>query len=196
PRQAELVDELELLLEPYARLVAEPVGLRIAVFERAAADLGQLHDGRLRTVREIRVAVPELLGQVESEPLGELDGTRDRIAVVGEALHHLGGGAQDGLVVSSPLGLAAVEGTAVADGNEDVLQRCSARMVRVDVAGGDRRDAERLSELAQDRVPACVAALVRPLKLDEEAIAPEAAGQARGRIRTANGAAVPRAAGE
>ncbi len=195
-RQAELVDELELLLEPGARLAAEPMGVRIAIFERAVADLGQLDDGRLRTVREVRVAIAELLGQVESEPLGELDSARDRTAVVGEALHHLDGGAQDALLVSAPLGLATVEGSAVADGDEDVLQRRSARMVRVDVAGGDRRNAERLSELAQDRVPACVAALVRPLKLDEEAIAAEGTGQTRGRIWIANGEPVPRAAGE
>src|SRR5581483_5746884 len=59
--------------------------------------------------------------------------------------------------------------------------------VRVDVARGDRRDVQRLGEVAELRVPARVAALVRPLQLDEEARAAERAGELRRRVRVADG---------
>ena len=49
------------------------------------------HVGRLGAVGEVGVAVAELLGQVEREPVGELDRARDGVAVVGEALEHSAG---------------------------------------------------------------------------------------------------------
>ena len=69
-------------------------------------------------------------------------------------------------------------------------------MVRVDVAGRDRLDAEVLGEVAQERQPARVAALERALELDEEALAAERAGEARCGVRIEQAEAVPRAAGE
>ena len=47
------------------------------------------HVGGLVAVGEVGVAVAELLGEVELEPLGELGGARDGVAVVGEALGDL-----------------------------------------------------------------------------------------------------------
>ena len=170
--------------------------MRIALLEGAVADVRELDDRRLRAVGEVRVAVAELLCQVEAQPLGELDGSRDRSAVLRETLHHLGRREQDALVIAAPLGLAAVEGAAVTDGDENVLQRCPARMVRMNVAGDDRPDAERLGKIAQACVAARVATLVRTLELDEEALAAECAGQPRGSIRVAHRDSVPRAAGE
>ena len=57
------------------------------------------------------------------EPLGELDGARDGVAVVREALGHLVGREQHALAVAAPLALAAVERGAAADRDEHVLER-------------------------------------------------------------------------
>ena len=57
-------------------------------------------------------------------------------------------------------------------------------------------DAEVAGEVAQERVPARVAALVRPLQLDVEALAPERARELGGGVRVADAEPVPRAAGE
>ena len=122
PGKPELVDELQLVLEPCTRLAAELVARRIAPLEGAVADMRKLDDRRLRAVREVRVAVAELLCQVEAKPLGELDGAGDRSAVLRETLHHFRRREQDALVIATPLGLAAVEGAAVTDRDENVLQ--------------------------------------------------------------------------
>ena len=98
--------------------------------------------------------------------------------------------------VPAPLRLAALEGRAVLDRHEDVLEARAAQMVRVHVAGGDRADAEGLRERPERGVPASVAPLVGSLELDEEAVAAEGAGEAGGRVRIADGEPVPRAAGE
>ena len=68
--------------------------------------------------------------------------------------------------------------------------------MRVHVAGGDRAHAERLGEVAERGVAARVAALVRALQLDVEAVAAEHAGKVRGGVRVEHGEPVPRAAGE
>ena len=99
-------------------------------------------------------------------------------------------------MVAAPLALAAVERGAAADRDEHVLERRAAGVVRVHVAGGDRAHAKRLGEVAERRVAARVAALVRALQLDEEAVAPERAGEPRGGVRVEHREPVPRAAGE
>src|SRR5262249_23152416 len=80
--------------------------------------------------------------------------------------------------------------------DEDVLQRRAASVVRVDVAGGDRANAECLGEIAKRRVPACVTAFERTLQLDEEAIAPERGGETGGSIGMVHAEAVAGTAGE
>ena len=82
------------------------------------------------------------------------------------------------------------------DRHERVLERRPARVVRVRVAGRNRLDAERVRQVAQSRVPAGVPALVGTLELDEEPVAAEGMRQAGGRVRIADGRALPRAAGE
>ena len=64
----------------------------------------------------------------------------------------------------------------------------------VDVAGGDRADAEGLREGL--RAAPARAALVGPLKLDVEAVWAKRAGQVGGGVRVTDGEPVPRAAGE
>ena len=67
----------------------------------------------------------------------------------------------------------------VPDRDEDVLERGPARVVRVHVAGDDGADAGVVGEVAQERVPAGVAALERPLQLDVELLRAEDAGEPR-----------------
>jgi len=69
-------------------------------------------------------------------------------------------------------------------------------MVRVNVAGHDRLDSERLGELAQLEVPARVSALVRALELDEEPVTAESLRQTCRCVRVAHRKSVSGAAGE
>ena len=182
--QAELGDEGELLAQALVRLVPQLAGrVAVALVEGAPADLRELHVGGRRPVGEVRVAVAELVREVEGQPLGELGGRLHRAGVVREA----GGGLlrreEDAVVVPAPLRLAAFERGAVLDGDEDVLEARAARVVGVHVPGGHRAHAEGLRERAQRSVPAGVAALEGALELDVEAVAAERAGEARGGVR-------------
>ena len=106
------------------------------------------------------------------------------------------GALQDALAVAAPLLLAAVEGGAAADRDERVLEERAPCRVGVHVAGGDGGDAEVLGEVAQGRVAPHVTALVRPLQLDEEALAAEGAGKPGGGVRVLHREAVAGAARE
>ena len=63
------------------------------------------------------------------------------------------------------------------DRDEHVLEQCPARRVRMDVPRRDRLDAEVLGEVAEHRVAARVATLVRTLQLDEEPLPAERRGK-------------------
>ena len=195
PREAELADQGQLLVEAGAGEALVAVRVPVAVGEGPVADARELDVRGLGAVGEVRVAVAELLGEVEAEPVGQLDRARDGACVVGEALEHRRRGPEDALAVAAPLGLACLERAAVADRDEHVLQQRPPRVVGVRIAGDDRLDPERLREVAERRVTARVAALERALELDEEPSA-ERAGKAGGRVRVAHGEPVAGAAGE
>src|SRR5205823_6260853 len=146
---------------PLGPTLQHSVAWRVAGGEYLVADAAELDVGRVLAVGEVRVAVAELLRQVELESLGELARARDGVGVVGEALGDLGGREQDALPVAAPLGLAALERRAVPDRHERVLEHGPLVAVRVHVAGDDRVDAERLGEVAERGVAARVAALER-----------------------------------
>src|SRR5918996_5389348 len=133
----------------------------IALVDRSPADRGELEDRRILAVREVGIAVAELLRQVEGEARRQLPTPLRGRPVEGEALEHLVGRAQERLAIPAPLRLAALEGRPTADGDEHVLEQRSARVVRVHVSRGDRLDAEMIRQVAQDRVPASVSALER-----------------------------------
>ena len=114
---------------------------------------------------------------------------------LGEALGGLLWWQEHGFVVAAPLALAAVEGGAAADRDEGVLEAETALVVGVDVAGGDRGDAEVGGELLEGGVPAGVAALERALELDVEAHR-ERLSQSGSGVRVGNGEAVAGTAGE
>jgi len=90
--QAELVDERKLLLEPPAHTPLVAVEAAVALRERALADAAQLDDRRLGSLGEVRVAVAELLRQVELEPLGKLSGSANGIPIIRKAVFYLRGG--------------------------------------------------------------------------------------------------------
>src|SRR5215212_4894245 len=192
--QLQLGDEGQLLVEALPRLALVTICTAVALVESAVADARELDVGGVGPVGEVRVAVAELLREVELEPLGELDGARDGVAVVGETVADVRGVEQDALAVSSAFTLAALERGAVLDRHERVLERRSRDVMRVRVSGDDGRDAECLGEVAKPGVPTCVASLVRALELDVEAVAPEGGGEPGGRVRVVDAEAVTCAA--
>ena len=195
--QLEIGDEPQLLLQALAGASLVAVRARVALGERPLADAAQLRVRRLLAVREVGIAVAELLGEVELEPSGELGRAGDGVRVVRESGRPCSAGrSEHALAVAAPLALGAVERRAMADGDERVLEHGAAMAVRVHVAGGHRFDAERLGELAQRGVAAGVAALVRALELDEEALAAERGGEPGGGVGIADGKAVAGTAGQ
>ena len=196
--QPELVDQRELGLEALACPCQQAaVSGWVAIGKGVVADLGQLPDRRLVAVGEVRIAVAELLGQVEPEAICELDGARHGGGVdAGEAVGDLGRGTEHALAVATPLLLAAVEGGAAADRHERVLEQRAPGHVSVHIAGGDGVDAEIAREIAQGRVAAHVSALVRPLQFDEKAVSAERRGEPGGRARVAHRKTFAGAAGE
>src|SRR5207244_12471480 len=144
--------------------------------------------------RAAGVTVAEIRVRAERGPRGCVPGGLDRVAAMREGRRDRGRRPQEALAVAPPVGLAAVERGAVLDGDERVLQGRQASIVRVDVAGRDGLDAERLGQLAQQRVSAGVAPLERPLELDEEAVAAEYLRQTSRLVRVPHREPVPRAA--
>ena len=198
PCELEPADQLQLAVEACARLgLQQTVASAVPLAKRLVADRAQLLDRRVSTVREVGIAVAELLGEVERQPLGENAGALRRRSVDPvEALDHLGRRAEHGLPISSPLALAPVERRAVANRDERVLEQCPPPRVRVDVPRRDRLHPEVLGKVAERRMTTRVASLVRSLELDEEPLAAERRGEPGCATRVVVREPVPRAAGE
>ena len=99
-------------------------------------------------------------------------------------------------MVAAPLLLGGLERPPVPDRDHRVLQERPPAVVRVHVARGDGLHADRLRQLPQPVVAACVSPLVGPLELDEEPVAPEDGRQLGGAVRVPDCEPVARAAGE
>src|SRR5258707_11999718 len=129
----DLVDQLQLAVETCSCTISLLRGAcRVPLGESVVADLDELLDGWIGPVREVGVAVPELFGEVELEPLcDDARPLRSGSVDAGEALDHLLGRPHDALPVAAPLLLAAVERGAAADRDENVLQERAPRMVRM-----------------------------------------------------------------
>jgi hypothetical protein len=194
PVEAEPADQRQLLVEPVSCSLLRSVELGVPLGECPVAKAPEL-DARRFAVGEVGIAVAEVGGEVETQPVGKLAGAVDGVVVVGETLAHVVGREEHRFVVAATLGLGAVERRALADRDEHVLQLRATRMVRVHVPGRDRLSAERPGEVAQRRVPPDVAALVRSLQLDEEALPERPCDRRRG-VRVAHAEPVSRAAGE
>src|SRR5947199_9079139 len=94
------------------------IAARVAFREGAVTHSSELRDRGLAVLREVGIAVAEILIQVEPELFRELPASLDRIPVVRKELRDLGRRPQKALAVPPPLGLAAVERSAVPDGHE------------------------------------------------------------------------------
>ena len=161
------------------------------------ADRVQLTDRRIDAVGEVGVAVAELLGEVERQALGERTRAHGcRTVEPGEALDHLGRGAEHRLAVPAPLPLASVERGAAADRDERVLEQRPPRGMGMDVPRRDRVDAEVLGEVVEGRMASRVAPLEGTLQLDEEPLPPECGGEPRSTGRIVERKPFARAAGE
>ena len=121
PGEAELADQGQLLVEAGAGEALVAVRAPVAVGEGPVADARELDVRGLCSVGEVRIAVAELLGEVEAEPVGQPDRARDGVAVVGEALEHRRRCPEDALAVAAPLRLARLERATVANRDEHVL---------------------------------------------------------------------------
>ena len=170
PGEAEVADHPQLLLQPALGLA--PIGgARIAVVEPGPADLGQVAVGAV--VLGARVAVAELGGEVEAQPLGEPHRLRHRLGVLGEAARHPLRRGESGARVSAPQRLGLLQPGAAADGDERVLEASAGAAVAVDVPAGDAGHPQPLRQPRQPAVAGAVVALVGPLQLDPQALGPE-----------------------
>src|SRR5947208_1921678 len=138
-------NQLQLAVEPFARALLVPVRACVPLRECPVADLAQLHVGGIDAVGEVRVAIAELLREVELAAIGDLARTQRRLPW--QPVEHLRGRAQNALVVAAPLPLATVERRAVLDRDERVLQARPAHVVRVHVAGCDGGNVQRLGKV-------------------------------------------------
>ena len=192
--EAELVDQRELLVEPRAHALAcgrsdRRSAPRTRARRRGAA--GRSPARRRRRSRDSGSRAPRVRSNVE--PLGELDGARDRVPVVGEALEH------------RPAAAASTDSWLPRRSRSQPSSEVRQRTATSTSWSAARRAScactspvatvctrERLGEVAQRRVAARVAALVRALQLDEEAVAAERAARAAprrsGRARRARAA--------
>ena len=190
--QAEAVDDAQLLLQARLGLLVMRAAARVALVEARLADLGQR--AARGAILRAGIAVAEVAREVEGQRRGEAPRLGDGVGVVGEAGRHRLRGGEHVRVVAAPQRLGGVERRVLADRHEGVLQVGAVARVRVDVAGGDRRDAEPLGEPRQPAVERAVVARQRALQLDAEGVAAEGSQQAAHRRLVAHAAA--RAAAE
>ncbi len=175
--EAEVADRPQLSLEPRFGLAAVGAA-RVALGEVVGADAGEL--GVCAALLAAGVAVVELLGEVEAEPLGEAPAPGHRLGVFGEASRHRRRRGEGRARVAAPARLGLVEGLAKPDRDQGVLQRRPAAVMGVDVAGGDAGNAEALGEEGEPAVAGAIAAPVGALQLDTEAVAAESGEEAAG----------------
>ena len=147
-REAVVADQRELLVEPRAGLAA--VGeAAVAPLQLERADLRQLGVGHRVVGR--RVAVAEILREVEAQPLGQLGRLARRLGQVAEQERHLARALEHVLAVAAPLGLAGLQRAMRADGDQRVLQRAPPPVVHVHVVAWRSSRSPRMRALSSSR---------------------------------------------
>ena len=122
----------------------------VAVAGGLVADALQVGIDRLALGhRVVGEAVAQVAGEVEGAALGDANAVGQRLRPLGEERRHLVGRLQVVLGVLAPHGVRGVEGAAVPDGDEHVLESVALAQVVVDVVGGDAAHAEPLCQLHQ-----------------------------------------------
>ena len=189
--QSERVDHAQLLLQPRAGLGAMARRLAgVAVVQPCRAQLGQAARGV--RVLGARVAVAEVVEEVEPQPLRQPPCLGDRLGVLREARGHRLRRGEHVRPVPAPHGLGGIERGVVADGHERVLERRARARVRVDVAGGHAGHAQPGGQAGQCPIARAVVAVEGALQLDQEAVAAERSEQGARRrlvVHPAGGAA-------
>ncbi len=170
PGQLVLGDDAQLFVDPPDRLgfVA-----RIANVQLFVADLAQVVVRR-RAVR--RGVVGEDVGQVVGEiefaaAFGDFDCVRERRGPFVEELGHLFGGAKVELTVRAAELMGVVQGGAVMDGDQHVLQPVAVGKVVMDIPGGDVAQAQLVRQPDQGANALDIAMDFVVLQLDEDRIA-------------------------
>ena len=171
PREAETGDEAQLLVQARGRLRVHRVTGRVALGEAVGADARERSVGL--GVLGARVAVAEVLGEVEAQRVGEALGLRDGVGMVREAGRHRLRRREHVRVVAAAQRLGGVERRVLADGDEGVLEAGARRRVRVGVAGRDARHAESPRQRLEAAVERPVVAMERALELDPERVGAE-----------------------
>jgi hypothetical protein len=159
---------------PRLRRRARAVALRQA----RRTQLGQATRGAL--LLGPRIAVAEVPGQIERQPLGQRQRLANRLGVLGEAGDHRLGRAHHMTVVAATQRLAGVERGVVAERHERVLQLGPGARVRVDVAGGHASDPQPPGVRCQRTVARAIVAGVWALQLHVQALRAERVEQPPG----------------
>ena len=160
-----------------------PLGvLGVAGLEGGPGDRGQDLDGpSLPAALEVGEGVAQVPGQVEgSAPLGNPERVRHRVGPLTEAGRRLIRRRQVEAGVGAPAAVGAVQGGAVADGGEDVLEAVPLGAVVVDVACGHHREPQPVGQAPEGSVAGPISLHPVLLKLNEEAVGPERPGQPPG----------------
>ncbi len=176
PGEPELGDERELLVEPCGRLGAQAMPGRVAVLETPAAGAGERPVGA--RILGARIAVAEIVREVEGQRLGEPGALGDRLGMVLEARRHRRRRRQHVGVVAAAQRLGGIERRVLAHRDERVLQASAHRRVRVDVPGRHARDAEAGGQGCQAAVQCAIVPGERALELDPEGVGAERREQA------------------
>ena len=165
-RKAVVADQGELLLEPPPRFAAVAEAA-VATLQLERADLCQLGIGHGVVGR--RVAVAEVLGEVEAQPLGQLDRLARGLGQVAEQERQLARALEHVLAVAAALGLAGLQREVRANGDHRILERAPPTVVHVHVVRRDRTEPEEARALEQAPVAGAVASPERSLELDAQA---------------------------
>ncbi len=120
-----------------------------------------------------RVAVAEVLFEIEAQPLGQAQRLRDRLWMVGEAVGHRPRRAHHMAAVAAAQRLGGVEREAMAQRHEGVLQLGARGRVRVHVAARHRADPEPPRPLGKGAVARAVVAFIGALQLRVEVLRAE-----------------------
>ncbi len=176
PGQTEPLDDPKLLLQPRERVRAHRARVLVPILQAVSTQLGER--AHRRRVLRPRIAVPEVAGQIEPQPLGQRQRLRHRLGMVCKSTRHRRRRGEHVAEVAAPHGLGGIERGVQAYGHQRVLERCPGARVRVHVPGGHARHPEPRRDSLKAPVAGAIVAQERPLELDPQAIGSERAEQA------------------
>src|SRR5690606_25062639 len=128
---------------------------------------------------EVGEDVAEIAGEIEAPAaLGDPAAVQEGIRAGGKAVPHLLRGGKVKARVRAPLPMRSIEGGAVADRHEDILEAMPIPGVVVNIPGGNDRDLQPICETCEPAHPIPIPQDPVVLKLDEELPGSEGAEEA------------------